>query len=427
LLLLSLLELAATHITDDTRGRLVGRAFEAARLNHIVKGLEGTILEKKALPQATGLEPPRLTNQSHWGFHAAEDLEDTIWGKRVWQQHAAGLEPSLLAHRSRWGVQPPRLRGFQSLPPPSGATANARRDVAASVGAIATASAEPAATGAVSELPRPATEQLSTSEFIWEKDGTELPLLPERLTLPERTFARWEDFCPRETASPSEPMPGLLGPTVRHFERAVIDDGTRGSGLVPELCKTAFLNGMESFAVALNQLGGSLGDYLLTNVKKFRNSKAAARDEEDLRKWLVSELPLHKATRYKTYVDDSAWMANLWVGRILEFFVELFAFIQQGLDTKASVDQAYKQTLLHHHNFIQRSAFQLAAKKLPSREDMLEKLGSDDARASMSQEQILKQLAEFVSVGRLVARFCLQMDEEFVQSMRQERAAVTTR
>ncbi|CAK0894999.1 unnamed protein product, partial [Prorocentrum cordatum] len=72
--------------------------------------------------------------------------------------------------------------------------------------------------------------------------------------------------------------------------------------------------------------------------------------EDEYRAWLVSELPVHAATKYREYLDNSAWMANLWIGWSLEFFVELFAHLHKGQDTKAGVDLAYKQTLSKHHN-----------------------------------------------------------------------------
>lgn len=194
---------------------------------------------------------------------------------------------------------------------------------------------------------------------------------------------------------------------------------------IPALCKSHFLDGLDSFAQALNQLGGGLGNFLTTNIKKFRNSKAAE-GEEDLRAWLLSEVHVHRANQYKSYVDDSAWTANQWIGWTLEFFVELLALIQQGKESKTSVQEAYKQTLSLHHNFIMRSAFKYVVGALPNRQHILEALRGD-AGTSVSQGEILKQLAEFVTVGRLVVKSVLKVDDEIAERMRMERLAYVTR
>merc|ERR1712060_578627 len=61
---------------------------------------------------------------------------------------------------------------------------------------------------------------------------------------------------------------------------------------------------------------------------KLRRSKADA-NLTGYKEWLLSELPVHGPS-YKEYVDDSAWMANLWIGWTLEFFVEMFAKLHGG-------------------------------------------------------------------------------------------------
>merc|ERR1719237_1585114 len=141
--------------------------------------------------------------------------------------------------------------------------------------------------------------------------------------------------------------------------------------------RSRFVEGLENFAGILDQMGGGMGSCVLdqmgggmgscleTNTKKLRNSKASA-SEEDYRAWMRSELPVHAAAGYKGYVDDSAWMANLWLWWTMEFFVEFFSAIaESNSDMKARVDEAYKKTLYLHHNFFQRSLFTAAMKKLP--------------------------------------------------------------
>merc|ERR1719221_693727 len=114
-----------------------------------------------------------------------------------------------------------------------------------------------------------------------------------------------------------------------------------------------------------------MGDHLLSNTEKLRRSKAS-KGESSYGPWLLSELPVHAANGYKGYVDDSAWMANLWIGWSMEFFVEMFAEIHEGQETKAAVDAAYRKTLCNHHNFFQRAAFNTAVKSLPPRDKMME-------------------------------------------------------
>merc|ERR1719235_43546 len=109
-------------------------------------------------------------------------------------------------------------------------------------------------------------------------------------------------------------------------------------------------------------------------------------------------------------------MANLWIGRILEFFVEMFALIEEGKETKTSFDESYKQTLSKHHNMLQRGGFTQAKYQLPNREQILESLRGD-AGTSIAQADILKQLADFVAIGRPVFRFCLKMNDDLDQRL----------
>ncbi|CAK0895000.1 unnamed protein product, partial [Prorocentrum cordatum] len=147
--------------------------------------------------------------------------------------------------------------------------------------------------------------------------------------------------------------------------------------------------------------------------------------EDEYRAWLVSELPVHAATKYREYLDNSAWMANLWIGWSLEFFVELFAHLHKGQDTKAGVDLAYKQTLSKHHNIrvLQRTAFSAAVKKLPSPGHLLERLRGDGASA----EDVSRDLAAFVALGHAIARCCSQVNEDLKALQVREREALRVR
>uniref|UniRef100_A0A7S3SRW2 Glycolipid transfer protein domain-containing protein n=1 Tax=Strombidinopsis acuminata TaxID=141414 RepID=A0A7S3SRW2_9SPIT len=165
-----------------------------------------------------------------------------------------------------------------------------------------------------------------------------------------------------------------------------------------------------------------MGSYLLLNTKKLRASKASP-EIPNYRAWCLSELPVHAATGYKSYVDDSAWMANLWLGWTMEFFVEMFALLHEGRDTKASVEIAYKQTLEQHHNFFQRTAFQQAVKQLPVRQKMIAALQGSSAKSL----DVVRDMGDFVAFGRPIVRFCLQLNEELSSRMTEERKAYLKR
>jgi len=194
----------------------------------------------------------------------------------------------------------------------------------------------------------------------------------------------------------------LLSPLVDEFEAAV-----RGSKtIVRDIDRAAFVNGLEEYARILDRIVAGMGSYLATNIKKLQNSKADS-DQAGYRDWLITELPLHKATGYREYVDDSAWMANLWIGWALEFCVEMFAEIQSGKGTTQSVEQAYHRTLHGHHNFFQRAAFVALVKKLPCREQLLELLSG-----SGGASDVLRDMEHLVASGRLLVKFCLQVNDE---------------
>merc|ERR1712032_1159807 len=99
-----------------------------------------------------------------------------------------------------------------------------------------------------------------------------------------------------------------------------------------------------------------MGDYLLSNTEKLQRSKAKA-DVASYGPWLLSE-----------------------------FFVELFALLQDGKDMGVSFSDAYTQTLQNHQNMFQRKAFKSAAKKLPNREELFELLGGGASNADVAQD-----------------------------------------
>lgn len=202
-----------------------------------------------------------------------------------------------------------------------------------------------------------------------------------------------------------------LSPVVQHFGAA--------SRILSEACKEVdrmpFIDGLSEYAKVLNHMGGGMGSYLESNIVKLRSSKAD-QNKSGYRDWLLTELPVHQQTSYQKYVDDSAWMANLWIGWTLEFFAELFAELHQGQDTKAAADAAYNRTLYNHHNFFQRTAFTAAVKKLPPRDDIFAKL-----RGEASFEDVRQEVAEFVRLARPLAVFCLDVNEMLDQRMQAEK------
>jgi len=227
----------------------------------------------------------------------------------------------------------------------------------------------------------------------------------------------------REAAVPASPEKpkrrfGALRPVIERFAQAT--SAPAGTGRPPSpvrLQREPFVQGLEAYAQVLDALGGKMGGYLLDNVRKLRGSRASAA-EADYRAWLLSELPVHGASGYKEYVDPSAWMGNLWIGWLLEFFVEFFAQLHGGGSTRESVDKAYQQTLYNHHNFFQRTAFTAAVKQIPDRERLLQALrGAEGASAA----DVLRDLGSFVELGRPIVRYCLQVNDELDRTMQAER------
>lgn len=216
---------------------------------------------------------------------------------------------------------------------------------------------------------------------------------------------------------PAQRVSGVLAATIKSFRAALADErnGSHGSPVV-ELLRLPLVDGFQSYVASLNALGGNMGEYLQTNIKKLQHSKADG-SLNGYREWLISELPYQKP--FKGYQDDSGWMANLWIGWTLEFFVDMMAELHSGKDTKHAVDAAYQRTLYNHHNFFQRTAFQVAVKQLPARENLLQALKGDDK--SMDTSVVIDDLGDFVAVGRVVVQFLLKANEEMSKLMQEER------
>mmetsp|Transcript_59914 Transcript_59914/g.129924 ORF Transcript_59914/g.129924 Transcript_59914/m.129924 type:complete len:342 (-) Transcript_59914:78-1103(-) len=247
------------------------------------------------------------------------------------------------------------------------------------------------------------------------------PQAPAAAETPEAPVGRVGSTASAASAAPAAPATpgqqpqtagGLLDPVVSNFQSALVT-GSDAAGT--KLRKVPFFEGLENFAVVLDQLGGSMGSYLLTNTQKLRKSKAS-KSEEDYREWLLSELPTHAANGYKGYVDNSAWMANLWIGWTMEFFVEFFALLEASRDTKKSVDTAYNKTLYNHHHFHERMLFKQAVKALPEYDQLLRRLAGKG-----SPQEAASALSAFVTLGRPVYGYCLKMNEELAKLMEAKR------
>lgn len=209
---------------------------------------------------------------------------------------------------------------------------------------------------------------------------------------------------------------GLVGPVVQKLENCLILDG----GQVTSFKKVEFIEALEAVAAVLDKaLGGGMGSYMVVNIEKLRKSKAPS-TKDCYRTWLLSELPIHKATGYKSYVDESAFMANLWIGWQLEFFAELFRLLHQGDDVKTCVNNAYAKTLKTHHNMFQSGAFYAAARQLPSKEKFFETLqGSEPNKATVAE--VKEAVGAFAKSTKTISDFCGRMVKEIETKMAEEK------
>lgn len=259
----------------------------------------------------------------------------------------------------------------------------------------------------------------AASDYI-EKPPSRVPsLAASSLGGPEQNsfIAAQAPDSTRSTSSRA-PAPGHLEPVVRHFEAAVVVGGEGGEAA--ELLRVSFVSGMEAYVSVLNRLSGGMGDYLDANVKKLKASKADP-SVKHYRAWILTELPVH-GPKYQGYVDNSAFMGNLWIAWTLEFFVEFFAELSQGKETKGSggaVELAYNRSLYNHQNYFQRQSFYMAMKGLPSRSEMLNLL-KDTAQI----EDAIREVTAFVMVGRIIVKFLLDTNEVVSKEIEEEKKKV---
>lgn len=196
-----------------------------------------------------------------------------------------------------------------------------------------------------------------------------------------------------------------LAVVTQNWRRAVVGEASATTALV----KTPLLLGSDGMVDVLNALSQGIGDYLKADLEKVRKSKAPELKDggDDYKQWLLGEMPVHAATRYRGYVDDSAFMGQLWVGRQLEFWVEVFAGLKAGKGTKEAADAAYKGTLKKHHGMMQVAAFTGALKGLPDRQALMGVLQGEAEDADFAAD-----LEDLVSLGRPIAKYMLALDKE---------------
>lgn len=206
-----------------------------------------------------------------------------------------------------------------------------------------------------------------------------------------------------------------LAITVRYLSAAAADVGS--SGELRDLARVPFLMAMEAFAVALGRINDKLPSYFLKNTRKLRRSRASTKSWS-YRPWILSELPVHvQTTRCRGYADDSAWMANLWLGFTLDFFVEMLALLHEGADTKTSTSTAYRKTLYNNLGFVERQAFSVAIACMPAREDLLQRWEADGAGA----EEVTQDVGDLVGFARPIVIYCAKVNKELDQ-LRQAKA-----
>mmetsp|Transcript_11917 Transcript_11917/g.23136 ORF Transcript_11917/g.23136 Transcript_11917/m.23136 type:complete len:537 (-) Transcript_11917:42-1652(-) len=228
---------------------------------------------------------------------------------------------------------------------------------------------------------------------------------------------------PPSVQAPSTPLPsGMLGPVIALWEEALPPEVASGTGTLTmpsEVTKEPFIRGLDIFSKVLDKLEGGkqMGDGLRGNITKLKESKANPA-EEGYRAWIITELPVHGVNGFKEYVDKSAFMANLWIGLSLEFFVEFLALVHSGEDTRKSSETAYKKTLYKQHNFFQRQLFNGAMSAMPKRSECLRRLqGESDA----GQADIERELGAFVRVGRPLVKFSRTLNDELDKMLQDER------
>jgi hypothetical protein len=241
----------------------------------------------------------------------------------------------------------------------------------------------------------------------WPEGLVEIPNWPEGLV--EVDFS-W----PERLSELAQPGESLLAPVINFLSDAIVrDSSSKDAVIVVALRRVPLIQGLAVFARVLESFG--LSDHMQNNVDKLQRARTS--NDEDYETWLLSELPTHASTGFTEFVDDSAWMANLWTGRMLDFFVEMCRGLLAGSETRPAIHAAYQKTVGEHHNWFQRQHFALSVMAtLPVRRDFLHILGGGACIAKVHDD-----LGAFVNVASPLARFCFRLNDLVCSRMEKER------
>lgn len=265
---------------------------------------------------------------------------------------------------------------------------------------------------------------MSYGFYDWESGITSLPDRPRsragtasRAVACERVEEEEAEVGAGSVPKLAPRSAGLLGHTLWRFQ--VATNERSADNRIDEVQRMPFVEGLEAFASALDLIAAGLGSHLKINIDKLSRLKASAMDA-GYRQWLLSELPVHAASSYKSFVEDSAWTAHLWIGRILGFWAEFFAEFNDGRETASCASLSYKRTLANHHNPSQRGAFNTVVGWMPARGQLLRSLEG----TSTAEVDVVADLVEFVTMGRLLADYCLRVAVDLSERLSQERVGV---
>lgn len=174
------------------------------------------------------------------------------------------------------------------------------------------------------------------------------------------------------------------------------------------------IQAFEACAKIFEDLG--FGRHLQQNIGKLKSSRAMS-SSRDYKEALLSEIPLHARSDYRDYADPSAGVASIWIGWILEFFVEMLANVDRGRDPTRCIFDAYWKTLSHHQGMLQRRAFRIGLRRTRNRRKMLVLL----------RENAHFEVEQFVKAARPVVRYLQELHEIQFKLFKAERKLLKRR
>ncbi|KAF8647061.1 hypothetical protein AX16_006896 [Volvariella volvacea WC 439] len=159
----------------------------------------------------------------------------------------------------------------------------------------------------------------------------------------------------------------------------------------PDVETESFLQAAEGVVELFNLLG-STAFYLVVNDLKGNITKVRNRLSEDPvnGKGLKSLVDAEIKAKQKTAAEGL-----LWLLRGLEFTCKaMYTFLSNpALPLSDAFSKAYEDSLRAFHNFVVRSAFSVALKACPTRQQLLQSLTADpEGGASATQEEVNTQI-----------------------------------